>query len=66
MGRGVRRGCKSLIPKPRTCTGFLDGVKLLTLFVRIYSINKKAQMAAKGKVVKADSKYTGRKRRPAF
>ena len=28
--------------------------------------NKKAQMEAKGKVVKADSKYTGRKRRPAF
>jgi len=33
---------------------------------KAWIVNKKAQMQAKGKVVKADSRYTGRKRRPAF
>ena len=33
---------------------------------RAWIFMKKAQMEAKGKVVKADSKYTGRKRRVAF
>jgi 18S rRNA (guanine1575-N7)-methyltransferase len=33
---------------------------------KAWILRKKEQMAKKGKVVKANSKYTGRKRRPAF
>lgn len=33
---------------------------------KAWIMRKKEQMTRKGKVVKADSKYTGRKRRPAF
>jgi 18S rRNA (guanine1575-N7)-methyltransferase len=33
---------------------------------KAWILNKKEQMAKKGKVVKASSKYTGRKRRIAF
>ncbi|PYH40523.1 18S rRNA methyltransferase BUD23 [Aspergillus saccharolyticus JOP 1030-1] len=33
---------------------------------KAWILRKKEQMTRKGKVVKADSKYTGRKRRPAF
>jgi 18S rRNA (guanine1575-N7)-methyltransferase len=33
---------------------------------KAWIMRKKEQMTKKGKVVKANSKYTGRKRRPAF